>query len=58
MRDTKDCVECGSELPLTDYRTDFRYRDNLFPVCEYCLREANAGVRKFNCNRFPQSEKI
>ncbi len=57
-RDTKDCAECNSELPLSEFRTDFRYLDQLFPLCEFCFREFNNGVRDFDHTRFPQSDKI
>ncbi len=55
---TKDCWGCSSELPKTEFRYDSRYRDNLYPYCEYCLREIDEGVRVPTNDTEPQSDKI
>lgn len=55
----RDCWECGSELPVSEFRTDFNFPDDLYPICEFCVYEIELGVRKqqIKCPP-PNSEKM
>lgn len=44
-RDTKDCWECGSELPRTEFYYDRGFPDELYPICTYCISEVKEGKR-------------
>jgi len=55
----KQCWECHSELPKSDFKYDSKYPDKLFPYCVYCIREMERGLRKPEAgSRFPNSEEI
>jgi len=58
-RETKQCWNCHSELPISEFKYDHNYLDKLFPYCVYCIREMQAGTRHPESgSRFPSSEEV
>lgn len=59
VRDTKQCWNCHSELPRSEFKYDPNYPDRLFPNCVYCIREMQEGTRyPESVSRFPSSEEV
>jgi len=42
----KQCWECHSELPKSEFYYDKDFPDGLYPVCVYCIREVRENKRK------------
>ena len=48
QRETKDCWECHSELPRTEFFSAKDFPDGLYPICVYCIREVRENKRKLS----------
>ena len=44
-QETKQCWECHSELPKSEFYEDKDFKDGLFPICTYCITEVQEGRR-------------
>lgn len=53
--ETKKCINCGRELPLSDFHKNKNSKDGLRNICKEC---ANAHARKYYKNKVSNSLRL